>query len=82
MKLITKKTIFEEIFVLLLLLGASILMHLFFIDNQVNRDLIMAGPNDQTQQMLIFKDFLYKEFTNGNFFYSFDYSGGSNFLQS
>ncbi|MFW5445392.1 YfhO family protein [Aerococcus urinaeequi] len=80
MKLITKKTIFEEIFVLLLLLGASILMHLFFIDNQVNRDLIMAGPNDQTQQMLIFKDFLYKEFTNGNFFYSFDYSGGSNFF--
>nr|WP_279097599.1 YfhO family protein [Aerococcus urinaeequi] len=80
MKLITKKSIFEEIFVLLLLLGASILMHLFFIDNQINRDLIMAGPNDQTQQMLIFKDFLYKEYTNGNFFYSFGYSGGSNFF--
>lgn len=80
MKFITKKTIVKEIFVLLLLLGASILMHLFFIDNQINRDLIMAGPNDQTQQMLIFKDFLYKEFTNGNFFYSFDYSGGSNFF--
>ena len=79
-KKINKKIIFKEAFLILLLIGASILMHFFFIDNQWHSNLLMAGPNDQTQQMLIFKDFLYKEFSKGNFFYSFNYSGGGNFL--
>ncbi|MFW3497544.1 YfhO family protein [Aerococcus viridans] len=80
MKAVKAKPMVTEIFILLLLFSASILMHYFFISNQLNEDLFMAGPNDQTNQMLIFKDFLYKEFTNGNFFYSFDYNGGSNFF--
>ncbi|MFV8805419.1 YfhO family protein [Aerococcus urinaeequi] len=79
-KKINKQIIFKEFLVVLLLISASILMHFFFINNQWHNNLLMAGPNDQTQQMLVFKDFLYKEFTKGNFFYSFNYSGGGNFL--
>lgn len=77
---IKRKLILEKWLTLLLIVIASILMHKLFLDNQINNGLVMAGPNDQTQQMLIFKDYLYKEFTKGNFFYSFSYSGGSNFF--
>lgn len=58
----------------------SLIAHIFFINNQFRNGLFMVGPSDQLIQMQIFKDFLYDEFTNGNFFYSFNYNGGDNFF--
>ena len=42
----------------------------------------MATTGDQFNQMIIFKDYLYKQFSKGNFFYDFQYMGGENFFTS
>ncbi len=42
----------------------------------------MVGPNDGTAQMLPFKQFLYSQFSQGNFFYSHQFGlGGGIFSQ-
>lgn len=58
----------------------AILAHQLYIKNQLLHDQYMVGPSDQFRQMLIYKDFLYKEFSNGNFFFSMNYNGGDNFF--
>lgn len=54
--------------------------HYLFIKGQFSHGQMLVGPYDQIRQMQIFKDFLYEEFSQGNFFYSFNYNGGGNFF--
>lgn len=58
----------------------AVFAHSFFINQAVNEGHIMGGTGDQTYQMVLFKDYLYKQFSNGNFFYSFTFNGGGNFF--
>src|SRR5699024_6332583 len=58
----------------------ALFAHSYFIYKQINYDHIMVGTGDQTYQMILFKDYLYKQFTDGNFFYSFTFNGGGNFF--
>lgn len=44
---------------------------------QWSRDHFMAGINDGLSQMLPFKKLLYEQYTNGEFFYSFDFGLGA-----
>lgn len=68
--------------VLLFVLGLliSIIAHSLFIRRQILYDTYMGGLGDQTKQMYVFKSILYNEFKEGNFFYSFNFQGGSNIL--
>ncbi|MFG6119341.1 YfhO family protein [Thalassobacillus sp. B23F22_16] len=69
----------------ILLIGASliiaILAHAFFL-YQWAQGVYMAGPDDGLSQMVPFRAMLYEQFTNGNFFYSFEFGlGGGTFSQ-
>ncbi len=62
-------------------LGVAFLAHGFFLYQLVNGQ-FMVGPNDGTAQMLPFKQFLYSQFSQGNFFYSHQFGlGGGIFSQ-
>lgn len=67
---------------ILLCIIISLVGHGFFIKNSVLNDQMMATGGDQFSQMIIFKDYLYNQFSNGNFFYDFQYMGGENFFTS
>ncbi|MDO5457686.1 MAG: YfhO family protein [Atopococcus tabaci] len=58
----------------------ALLAHSYFIYKDINYDHLMVGTGDQTYQMVLFKDYLYKQFTAGNFFYNFTFNGGGNFF--
>lgn len=75
-----KKGAVQGLLILFVSLILSIVAHRFFIENQWLHDQFMVGPNDQLQQMQIFKDFTYEQFKKGEFFYSFNYNGGDNFF--
>ena len=70
----------QGLLVLIFSLIVSIVAHKFFIENQWYHEQYMVGPNDQLQQMQIFKDFMYEQFKEGEFFYSFNYNGGDNYF--
>ncbi|MGP4070825.1 YfhO family protein [Halobacillus sp. B29] len=55
------------------------LSHLFFF-RQWMEGTFMAGPNDGLNQMIPFKQFLYENYTSGNFFYSLDFGFGGGFF--
>lgn len=61
--------------ILLAVIGHGYFLSIQFVENQY-----MMSPADQFTQMIIFKDLLYNEFTQGNFFYSLLFNGGSNLL--
>lgn len=65
---------------LVILLMIAILGHIYFLKNQILNNQYMASTGDQLTQMMPFKDFLYRQFTQGNFFFSLDYGGGDNFF--
>ncbi|WP_102694131.1 YfhO family protein [Rummeliibacillus pycnus] len=59
----------------------SIMAHSFFIGQQPN-GLLMKGVNDGLSQMLPFKQFIYKNYAQGNFFYADNFGiGGGIFSQ-
>ncbi|MGG0658377.1 YfhO family protein [Rummeliibacillus pycnus] len=59
----------------------SIVAHGFFIWQQPN-GFVMKGINDGLSQMLPFKQFIYKNYSQGNFFYADDFGiGGGIFSQ-
>ena len=58
----------------------AVVAHGYFIYKQINYGHLMVGTGDQTYQMILFKDYLYKQFSEGNFFYSFTFNGGGNFF--
>ncbi|MFC5591828.1 YfhO family protein [Sporosarcina soli] len=65
----------------LLVIGSlliAITSHLFFL-MEWTEGRYMTGPGDGLSQMLPFKQLLYQEYVNGNFFYSanFGYGGGT-----
>lgn len=64
----------------ILILALVLMAHGFLIIRQFQDQQYMVGPNDQLVQMQIFKDFLYQQFKQGNFFYSFDFAGGGSFF--
>ncbi|PAE15538.1 hypothetical protein CHH91_13305 [Virgibacillus sp. 7505] len=64
--------------VVLLVLAAltfAILVHMHFIREYMDGR-FMLGPNDGMAQMLPFKQHLYDQYTQGNFFYSFSFGLG------
>lgn len=62
-------------------LVVAFLAHGFFL-YQLLHGQFMVGPNDGTAQMLPFKQFLYSQFSQGNFFYSHQFGlGGGIFSQ-
>ncbi|PAF39994.1 hypothetical protein CHH69_05200 [Terribacillus saccharophilus] len=64
--------------VVLLVLAAltfAVLVHLHFIREYFDGR-FMLGPNDGMAQMLPFKQHLYEQYTQGNFFYSFSFGLG------
>ncbi|WP_077305376.1 YfhO family protein [Terribacillus halophilus] len=64
--------------VVLLILAAlvfSIVVHMHFISEYINGR-FMLGPNDGMAQMLPFKQHLYEQYSQGNFFYSFSFGLG------
>lgn len=75
-----KKILRNNYKLLLVCLLIATIGHSYFLKNQILNDQYMIGPYDQFSQMLIFKDFLYDEFSRGNFFYSFNFNGGGNFF--
>ncbi|MFJ8263398.1 YfhO family protein [Rummeliibacillus sp. NPDC094406] len=63
------------------MLFISIVAHGFFIWQQPN-GLLMKGINDGLSQMLPFKQFIYKNYSQGNFFYADNFGiGGGIFSQ-
>lgn len=59
----------------------SILSHAFFIGEWFNGT-YMIGPNDGLSQMVPFREMLYDHYSNGDFFYSYEYGlGGGTFSQ-
>ncbi len=65
---------------ILIALLLAVIGHGYFLTNQLVENQYMMSPADQFTQMIIFKDLLYEEFSQGNFFYSFFLNGGSNLL--
>ncbi|MFP7495114.1 YfhO family protein [Terribacillus saccharophilus] len=64
--------------IVLLVLAAlafAISVHIYFISEYLNGR-FMLGPNDGMAQMLPFKQHLYEQYTQGNFFYSFSFGLG------
>src|SRR5690625_3569283 len=77
------KNFFKNNYLLIILsLLLAIFAHSYFIYKHINYNHIMVGTGDQTYQMILFKDYLYKQFSNGNFFYSFTFNGGGNFFSN
>lgn len=60
----------------LLTLLLSTIGHTVFL-SQWSRGHFMVGINDGLSQMMPFKDLLYKQYTQGEFFYSFDFGLGA-----
>src|SRR5690606_31839656 len=60
----------------LICLGLAFLAHGVFL-YQWTRQHYMIGINDGGSQMLPFKHLLYNQYTNGEFFYSFDFGLGA-----
>lgn len=60
----------------LICLGLAFLAHGVFLYQWI-RDHYMIGINDGGSQMLPFKHLLYNQYTNGEFFYSFDFGLGA-----
>ncbi|MFS0561367.1 YfhO family protein [Terribacillus sp. 179-K 1B1 HS] len=56
-------------------LAFAILVHIHFIREYLDGRL-MLGPNDGMAQMLPFKQHLYEQYAQGNFFYSFSFGLG------
>ncbi|RSL28755.1 hypothetical protein D7Z54_34805, partial [Salibacterium salarium] len=62
-------------------LVVAVLAHLFFLKEWTNGQ-YMIGSNDGLQQMVTFKKLLYEQYTNGNFFYSYQLGlGGGTYSQ-
>src|SRR5699024_10640729 len=60
--------------IILISIILAVIGHAYFLKNQYLNDQFMMGPYDQFSQMTIFKDLLYDEFSQGNFFYSFNFN--------
>ncbi|MGM9926085.1 MAG: YfhO family protein [Bacillus sp. (in: firmicutes)] len=61
--------------------AVALMAHAFFLFELKNGQ-FMVGPNDGMAQMLPFKSFLYEQFKNGEFFYSFQFGlGGGTYSQ-
>lgn len=75
-----KKFIKQNYKLIILCFGLAVIGHAYFLKNQILYDQYMMGPADQFSQMIIFKDLLYNEFSQGNFFYSFFLNGGSSLI--
>lgn len=56
--------------------AAAFFSHFFFLREWWNES-YMLGPNDGLNQIAPFKELLYNEYTNGNFFYSFSFGMGA-----
>ena len=67
---------------MILLLVSSLLLsaaaHFFFIKEWLEGR-FMIGPNDGLSQMVPFKKFIYDQYTEGNFFYSWEFGLGGGF---
>lgn len=74
----TKEFIKNNYKIILISIILAVIGHAYFLKNQYLNDQFMMGPYDQFSQMTIFKDLLYDEFSQGNFFYSFNFNGGAN----
>lgn len=75
-----KQTLKKNYKLILFCFALAVIGHAFFLINQLLYDQYMMSPADQFSQMIIFKDLLYDEFSQGNFFYSFFLNGGSNLI--
>ncbi|MDQ0298353.1 putative membrane protein YfhO [Salibacterium salarium] len=59
----------------------AVLAHLFFLKEWTEGQ-YMLGSNDGLQQMVTFKKLLYEQYTDGNFFYSYQFGlGGGTYSQ-
>ena len=74
----TKRFIKNNYQIILISITLAVIGHAYFLKNQFLNNQFMMGPYDQFSQMTIFKDLLYDEFSQGNFFYSFNFNGGAN----
>ncbi|MFK2826899.1 YfhO family protein [Bacillus sp. B190/17] len=70
-----KKQVILVIISSLLLSAAA---HFFFIQQWLD-GYFMIGPNDGLSQMIPFKQFIYEQYSNGNFFYSWAFGLGGGF---
>ncbi|OAH60201.1 YfhO family protein [Domibacillus aminovorans] len=68
---------------IILILISSILLsaaaHFFFLQEWFNGR-FMIGPNDGLSQIVPFKTFIYENYKQGNFFYSWQFGGASRIL--
>lgn len=80
MKMEIKKIIKNNYKLILIAILLAVISHGYFLTNQLIENQYMLSPADQLSQMVIFKDLLYDEFSQGNFFYSFFLNGGSNLI--
>nr|WP_315527181.1 YfhO family protein [Carnobacterium maltaromaticum] len=70
------------VYLILCSFSLALLAHSFFIYKFLKDGIYFGGPSDNLIQMLAFKDFLYREISNGNLFYSTKYGLGGNFFGS
>lgn len=71
------KTIFKIISICIIL---SIIGHAYLIYQRINSGIVQVSTFDQTSQMLQFKNYLYQQFSQGNFFYDFNGNMGGDFF--
>lgn len=72
---------YEILLVTFFCLLVSLFSHAFFIGEWFNGT-YMIGPNDGLSQMVPFREMLYDHYSNGDFFYSYEYGlGGGTFSQ-
>ena len=75
----TKQAKRQWLWIILIALAVSIISHAFFITESFKGNL-MTGMNDGLSQMIPFKQFIYNEYTSGNFFYSDSFGFGGGFF--
>lgn len=75
MSTMSKKLIIRILISSILLSAAA---HFFFLQEWVNGR-FMVGPNDGLSQMIPFKTFIYENYKQGNFFYSWQFGLGGGF---
>lgn len=80
MKMMIKNFVKNNYKLILLSILLATVSHSYFLTNQLIEKQYMISPADQFSQMIIFKDLLYDEFSQGNFFYSFFLNGGSSLI--
>ena len=75
----TKQAKRQWLWIILIALAVSIISHAFFI-TELFKGNLMTGMNDGLSQMIPFKQFIYNEYTSGNFFYSDSFGFGGGFF--